>query len=62
MVDPAKERAIMTELRRNLSGLACPTYVIDAPDGSGKVPVPLDFWTADHATYIDFEGKKHIID
>lgn len=54
-----KERQIMTELRRSLSGLAFPTYVIDAPDGSGKIPVPLDFWTADITSYRDFEGKKH---
>lgn len=54
-----KERRIMTELRRSLSGLACPTYVIDAPDGSGKIPVPLDFWQADTNSYTDFEGKKH---
>lgn len=57
--DFGKEREIMTELRRNLSGLACPTYVIDAPDGSGKIPVPLDFWSADTTSYTDFEGKKH---
>jgi len=54
-----KERQIMTELRRTLSGLAFPTYVIDAPDGSGKIPVPLDFWTAETRSYTDFEGKKH---
>lgn len=54
-----KERRIMTELRRSLSGLACPTYVIDAPDGSGKIPAPLDFWNADTSSYTDFEGKKH---
>lgn len=57
--DFQKERRIMTELRRSLSGLAYPTYVIDAPDGSGKVPVPLDFWDADTSSYTDFEGKTH---
>ena len=49
----------MTELRRNLSGLACPTYVVDAPEGSGKIPVPLEFWDSDVFLYTDFEGKKH---
>ncbi len=39
-----KEREIMTELRKRISGLACPTYVIDAPMGCGKVPGPLNFW------------------
>lgn len=58
-VDPAKERHIMTELKKNLSGLACPTYVIDAPDGSGKIPVPLEFWDSDASEYLDFEGIRH---
>ncbi|MGC8862856.1 MAG: KamA family radical SAM protein [Armatimonadota bacterium] len=56
--DPARERHIMTELRRTLSGLACPTYVIDAPNGSGKIPVPLEFWDADISSYTDFEGRR----
>jgi lysine 2,3-aminomutase len=59
-VDPAVERHIMTRLRRDLSGLACPTYVIDAPDGSGKIPVPLEFWDADTTAYMDFDGKTHL--
>ncbi len=58
-VELDKERRIMTDLRRSLSGLACPTYVIDVPDGSGKIPVPLGFWDADTLSYTDFEGKKH---
>ncbi len=57
--DLDKERRIMSELRRNLSGLAYPTYVIDAPEGSGKIPVPLDFWECDTSSYVDFEGKRH---
>ena len=58
-VDFARERRIMTRLRRSLSGLACPTYVIDAPDGSGKIPVPLEFWDADVTHYTDFEDRRH---
>jgi len=61
IVDFEVERAIMTRLRKTLSGLACPTYVIDAPDGSGKIPVPLDFWDADVSKYTDFEGISHRI-
>jgi lysine 2,3-aminomutase len=60
--DPATERRIMTQLRRSLSGLAFPTYVIDAPDGSGKIPVPLEFWDADTSSYTDFDGKRHVND
>jgi lysine 2,3-aminomutase len=61
-VDPARERHIMTMLKERLSGLACPTYVIDAPDGSGKIPVPLEFWNADMTLYTDFEGRKHDVE
>ena len=57
--DFRKEREIMTRLRRTLSGLACPTYVIDTPHGSGKIPVPLDFWDFDDSHYLDFEGDEH---
>ncbi|MFH1188338.1 MAG: KamA family radical SAM protein [bacterium] len=53
-----KEIKIMTELRRRLSGLACPMYVIDTPNGSGKVPVPLDFWDFDKTKFRDFQGEE----
>ena len=32
-------RALMRELRRRLSGLALPTYVLDLPGAHGKVPI-----------------------
>ena len=60
-VKPEKEVAIMTELRKKLSGLAYPLYVIDTPNGSGKIPVPLNFWQFDLTSYRDFEGKEHRI-
>ncbi len=53
-----KELEIMTKLRANLAGIACPTYVIDTPNGSGKIPVPLNFWTFDKTFFRDFLGKK----
>ena len=53
-----KELAIATKLRKNLSGLAWPTYVIDTPDGNGKVPVPLNFWEFNKKYFKDFLGKK----
>lgn len=59
MVPFEQEVAIMTELRKRLSGLACPTYVIDTPDGSGKIPVPLDFWQFDKRGYTDFLDAYH---
>lgn len=54
----AKEIKIMTRLRAALSGLAYPTYVIDALGGAGKIPVPLNFWRFDSSAYRDFKGKK----
>ena len=53
-----KEIKIMTELRSKLSGLAYPTYVIDACGGAGKIPVPLNFWQFDRSMYKDFKSKK----
>ena len=35
-------RALMRELRRRLSGLALPTYVLDLPGGHAKVPLLSD--------------------
>lgn len=53
-----KEVEIMTKLRKNLSGIACPTYVVDTPNGSGKIPVPLGFWKSDYSQFNDFKNKK----
>lgn len=41
--DIKDEIKIMTELRKNLSGIAYPTYIVDV-EGKGKIPVPLGFW------------------
>jgi len=57
-VELEKEIAIMTELRRRLSGLAYPLHAIDAPSGFGKVPVPLNFWKFEIGEYKDFKGRK----
>ncbi|MFH1900226.1 MAG: hypothetical protein ABIJ83_03065 [Patescibacteria group bacterium] len=48
----------MTELRQNISGIAFPHYIIDTPNGSGKIPVPLNFWKFDKTSFKDFNGKK----
>jgi len=61
-VDFAKEINIATRLRKNLSGLAWPLYVIDAPNGSGKIPVPLEFWDFNRDQFNDFKNDvKEII-
>lgn len=38
-------RAIMRALRRTLTGIAQPTYVLDIPGGHGKVPIGPDYLT-----------------
>lgn len=53
-----KEVEIMTKLKRELSGIACPTFVIDTPNGSGKVPVPLNFWKFEKRSFTDYNDKK----
>ena len=60
-VEPEMEVEIMTELRKRLSGLAYPVYAIDAPNGSGKIPVPLNFWRFELGHFKDFEGKEQKI-
>ena len=56
-----KEKEIMTEIRKRISGLACPTYVIDAPMGCGKIPVPLNFWK-NSKSFFDFNSNLIEID
>ncbi len=59
--DIRDERRIMTNLRRELSGLAVPTYVIDVP-GRGKIPVPLEFWSGlDVSECLDFDGQRVLV-
>ena len=41
-VSIAEGRALMRELRRRVSGLALPTYVLDIPGGHAKVPLLSD--------------------
>jgi len=53
-VDFKKEMKIMTELRKRISGLAYPIYVYDEPEGTCKVPLPLDF------DYSFMEKKKRL--
>jgi len=53
-----KEVAMFTKLRSRLSGLSTPLYVIDAPNGAGKIPVPLDYWQYNKKDFRDFHGKK----
>jgi lysine 2,3-aminomutase len=50
------ERKIMTELRKCLSGIAYPNYVVDVV-GRGKIPVPLGFWKSKTRACVDFDGK-----
>lgn len=58
MVPFEKEIKIMTELRKKISGLAWPTYVIDTANGSGKIPVPLNFWQFNRTNFKDFLNKN----
>lgn len=50
-VDPARGAAIHRALRARTSGIGLPAYVIDPPDGSGKIPV--EEWLASR----EGEGK-----
>lgn len=57
----ADEVRIASELRRNLSGIACPTYIVDV-EGCGKIPVPLDFWHGtDYSHCKDFNQRQVLL-
>jgi lysine 2,3-aminomutase len=53
-----KEIEIMTKLRKNISGIAFPFHAVDTPNGSGKIPLPLNFWKFECSSFSDFENKK----
>lgn len=54
----AEGEAIMRELRRHLSGIALPAYVLDIPGGHGKVPIDTD-----HVGPLDpVTGVRHVVD
>jgi lysine 2,3-aminomutase len=51
-------RALLAALRGRVTGLAWPTYVLDIPDGAGKVPIGPDYLDA-HDHVRDVRGKSH---
>jgi lysine 2,3-aminomutase len=56
----AEGLAIIETLRGHTSGLAVPTYVIDAPGGGGKVPIQPDYfrsYEAGQATIRNYQGR-----
>ncbi len=59
-VDLAKEKEIASLLAARLSGIACPTYVVDVENGHGKIPMPLSFSQSENLLK-DFNGTLHTI-
>jgi lysine 2,3-aminomutase len=58
--DIAKETEIASKLTATLSGIACPTYVVDVENGHGKIPMPLNF-SQGNEYVTDFNGVQHAI-
>ncbi len=52
-----KEIQIMTDLRKRISGLACPNLIIDIPKNANKIPAPTNFWNVSLDTIKDFDGS-----
>ncbi len=53
---------LIRSLHGNISGLAVPQYVIDAPGGGGKVPILGSEqlrWEGDEVIFINYEGKEY---
>ncbi|NJO32262.1 MAG: lysine-2,3-aminomutase-like protein [Rhodospirillales bacterium] len=57
----AEGQAIMRTLRGRISGLALPTYILDVPDGFGKVPAGPQYVDADAPvpSVTDVHGAVH---
>jgi len=56
----AKGIEIMEHLRGHISGLAVPTFVVDAPGGGGKIPVHPNYVVTQHEHKVvlrNFEGR-----
>jgi lysine 2,3-aminomutase len=56
----AKGIEILEHLRGHVSGLAVPTFVVDAPGGGGKIPVMPNFVVSQHENKVvlrNFEGR-----
>ena len=58
----AEGRALMAELRRRISGLALPTYVLDLPGAHGKVPLESRAFEIDSGKYSvrDARERQHV--
>lgn len=54
----AEGRAVMREMRGRFSGLCQPTYVLDIPDGHGKVPIGPNYLAQDEQVE-DPNGVSH---
>jgi lysine 2,3-aminomutase len=52
-------RALMAELRRRVSGLALPAYVLDIPGGHGKVPLEGSHGPDREGRVMDAFGRRH---
>lgn len=52
-------RALMAQLRRRVSGLALPTYVLDIPGGAGKVPIEPGYGPDAEGRVRDGRGRTH---
>jgi len=56
----AKGIEIVEHLRGHISGLAVPTFVVDAPGGGGKIPIHPNYIVSQHEHKVvlrNFEGR-----
>ncbi len=58
LVPIAEGRRLLASLRGRVSGLAWPTYVLDIPNGYGKVPIGPDYLD-DDGSVRDPSGHRH---
>jgi len=58
-----KGQKLYKELKKRISGIALPTYILDIPGGFGKVPIHDNYLTLgqnNRHVVLDYDGREHI--
>jgi len=62
VMDLEQERDIMSQLREQLSGVACPQHILEIRETTGKLVVPSNHWNVTFDKVRDHMGDHHDIE